>query len=202
MFTLANIFTALRILLAPVFFFFVIKNDPFSTRMAVVMFGFAALTDYFDGWLARKFGDVSELGIFLDPLADKVLVLSAFLSFVYLEIIPVWTVIVIVLRDAGTTLMRVYADAIKLKVETSRSAKWKTFLQMLFVFYILILMALYRSPEFPAVTEWAAGVLFSSISTTIMLIIVFFTVWTFIEYVLDNKQLFKRMFSTSRSENL
>lgn len=199
MFTLANIFTALRILLAPVFFYLAIMNEPFSTRLAVLMFGVAALTDYFDGWIARKFGEVSELGMFLDPLADKVLVLSAFLSFVYLDIIPIWTVVVIVLRDAGTTLMRVYADAVKMRVETSRSAKWKTFLQMIFVFYILILMALHRSPEFPQIMNWAGGILYSNISYTLMLIITFFTVWTFIEYILDNKVLFKRMFSTSRN---
>lgn len=193
MFTFANIFTALRVLLAPVFFYLIITPDPTYTRLAVIMFGIAALTDFFDGYMARKFGEETEFGVFLDPLADKVLVLSAFLSFVFLDIIPLWMIIVITVRDIGTTLMRIYADAAKMHVQTSRSAKWKTAIQMIFIFYVLIVIALTRSPEIPDIAQSSSDLLFSNSTYLTMLAITVVTVWTLVEYILDNLDLFRRL---------
>jgi CDP-diacylglycerol---glycerol-3-phosphate 3-phosphatidyltransferase len=198
MFTVANMFTALRMLLAPVFFYFIITNKAVETRIAVLMFGVAALTDFFDGYMARKLGEMTEFGVFLDPLADKVLVLSALLSFVFIDIVPLWMVVVIIVRDVGTTLMRVYADAVKMPVATSRSAKWKTALQMIFIFYVLILHALKLSTEIPDIATQAGTLLDSPATYLLMLTITVITVWTLVEYILDNSPLFRRMFSLNQ----
>jgi len=157
------------------------------------MFGLAALTDFFDGYIARKFGEETEVGMFLDPLADKVLVLSAFLSFVFLDIIPLWMIIVITIRDTGTTLLRIYADSVNRHVQTSRSAKWKTAIQMIFIFYVLILIALQRSPEIPDIAHSANQLLYSNSTFLTMLAITVVTVWTLVEYILDNYDVFKQL---------
>ncbi|MBL7998535.1 MAG: CDP-diacylglycerol--glycerol-3-phosphate 3-phosphatidyltransferase [Candidatus Kapabacteria bacterium] len=191
-FTIANIFTSLRILLAPVFFYCLIEGSHLNTRIAIALFIVAALTDYIDGVLARKFGEISAIGQFLDPLADKVLVLSAFLAFVFMGIIPMWIVVIIILRDVGTTLMRIIAESKGFDMKTSRSAKWKTAIQMMFISVILAVIGIQRSPEIPAFAALAHEYLFSATTMTFALIVCVITVWTLVEYCLDNSALFKR----------
>ena len=66
MLTWANFFTSIRVFVAPAFFYFIITGNPTHTRVALVLFGAAALTDFFDGYVARKFSEVTEFGKFLD----------------------------------------------------------------------------------------------------------------------------------------
>ena len=186
MLTWANFFTSIRVFVAPAFFYFIITGNPTHTRVALVLFGAAALTDFFDGYVARKFSEVTEFGKFLDPLADKILVLSAFFAFVFLEIIPLWLVLVIIFRDIATTLMRVYADMKSIRIKTLRSAKWKTALQMIFVVCLLILLTLARSPEIPVVAQWASSFLATSAVYWTLVLLAGFSVFTLVEYLVVN----------------
>ncbi|HMW32475.1 MAG TPA: CDP-diacylglycerol--glycerol-3-phosphate 3-phosphatidyltransferase [bacterium] len=135
-----NILTILRILLTPVFVFCLLSDE--YQVYSVALFVFASVTDWVDGYLARKYSYHSGLGKFLDPLADKILVLSAFFSFVYLGFVKLWMVMVIVIRDFMITSLRSYAIRRGKPMMTNFFAKLKTAFQMLMIGLILIFIAM------------------------------------------------------------
>jgi CDP-diacylglycerol--glycerol-3-phosphate 3-phosphatidyltransferase len=116
-------------------------------QVAVVIYIVAALSDWYDGWLARKFNYITSWGKFWDPLADKILTSTAFIGFAVVDLIPWWMVIIIVGRDVLITLLRVFADMKNFNFVTSYYAKWKTMLQMIFLYYLLILYVAQCTPE-------------------------------------------------------
>lgn len=134
---LPNQLTILRIILTPVFLFFFLSSDPFFKKISLGIFIIAALTDWYDGWLARKFNYITAWGKFWDPLADKMLTSSAFLGFAILGVLELWMVIIILVRDFIVTGLRAYADYKNFSFPTSYYAKWKTFIQMTFLYYLL-----------------------------------------------------------------
>lgn len=135
---LPNQLTVLRIILTPVFLFLFLSEDPLLKQISLVVFIIAALTDWYDGWLARKFNYITSWGKFWDPLADKILTSAAFIGFVLLGLIPLWMVIIIIVRDLVITTLRAYADYKGRSFPTSYYAKWKTMLQMTFLYYLLL----------------------------------------------------------------
>ncbi|OGU15343.1 MAG: CDP-diacylglycerol--glycerol-3-phosphate 3-phosphatidyltransferase [Ignavibacteria bacterium GWB2_35_12] len=191
MYSIPNIISFLRVAIAPVFYILMIKNNPGSTRIACGLFVAGAITDYLDGWLARNVYGVTSVGKFVDPLADKVFTTAAFLSFVHLGIVELWMVIIIIVRDFGTTILRLFAVNNKHTIRTSRSAQWKTFLQMVFIVYILILL-LMRDIHFIKITPQKINeLIYSDFSYYIMLFLTIITLWTAIEYMIYNRSLFK-----------
>lgn len=143
--TLPNQLTVLRIILSPVFLFFFLSEVIWMKQVSVAIYIVAALSDWYDGWLARKFNYITSWGKFWDPLADKILTSSAFIGFTVVGLIPFWMVIIIVGRDVLITLLRVYADSKNYIFTTSYYAKWKTLLQMIFLYYLLILYIVQNS---------------------------------------------------------
>jgi CDP-diacylglycerol--glycerol-3-phosphate 3-phosphatidyltransferase len=138
MVTFPNILTGLRIVLTPVFLVLIFSESGFNKTLALLVFTVASLTDFFDGWFARRDKTVSSLGRFMDPLADKLLVSSALISFVLLGMVEAWLVGAMLIRDAVITCLRVYAIRKGRPVVTSRLAKWKTMLQLVLAFGILV----------------------------------------------------------------
>jgi CDP-diacylglycerol--glycerol-3-phosphate 3-phosphatidyltransferase len=136
--TIPNQLTILRIILTPVFVWLFIHDTPDLKLYAAIVFLIASITDWYDGYIARRFKMISRLGQFLDPLADKILVSSALLVFAYLDYIYWWMVIIIVTRDTLITFLRSFALTIGRPIITSNLAKWKTFTQMTFIFIILL----------------------------------------------------------------
>ena len=136
--TLPNQLTLLRMVLTPIFIFFLLFDRYYSVQVATFVFFIASLTDWYDGYIARRYGYVSKWGKFLDPLADKVLISSALISFWILRYIELWVVMVMVLRDFLVTGLRLYAIETGKPVVTSNLAKWKTFSQMVLIYLILI----------------------------------------------------------------
>ena len=134
---LPNQLTILRIILTPFFLFFFLSSDPFYKKISLGIFIIAALTDWYDGWLARKFNYITTWGKFWDPLADKILTSSAFLGFAILGVVELWMVIIILVRDFIVTGLRAYADYKNFSFPTSYYAKWKTFIQMTFLYSLL-----------------------------------------------------------------
>ena len=116
-------------------------------QASVIIYIIAALSDWYDGWLARKFNYITSWGKFWDPLADKILTSTAFIGFAIVNLIPWWMVIIIIGRDILITLLRVFADMKNYIFTTSYYAKWKTLLQMVFLYYLLILFVALNSPE-------------------------------------------------------
>lgn len=135
---LPNQLTILRIILTPVFLFLFLAEDQLLRQLSLGVFFIAALTDWYDGWLARKFNYITSWGKFWDPLADKILTSAAFLGFVFLGMLELWMVLIIILRDLLVTSFRVYAEYRQISFTTSYYAKWKTFIQMAFLYYLLI----------------------------------------------------------------
>lgn len=191
-YTVANILTLSRFFIAPIFLVFMLSDRTWSMDAAVVLFLVGALTDYFDGLTARALNEESEIGQYLDPLADKVLTTSAWIAFWMVDVMPLWMVIVIILRDFGTTVIRSIATSREHTFHTSRTAKWKTFLQMCFIVYALVLLWMSRSEFFLAQQADVITLLRSGFTYNVILVITLFTLYTFIEYLVVNRRLFRR----------
>lgn len=191
-YTLANIITLVRLFIAPLFLVFLLTFTPWSITTSVVLFIVGALTDYFDGLLARRMGDNTEQGAFLDPLADKILTTSAFVGFYILDIMPLWMLIVIVVRDFGTTLLRTISSESVKPLQTSFSAKVKTFLQMAFIVYTLALIWASAASPSASVRAFGDSWLHSDVTYYGILIITLFTLFTFLQYMYLNPRLLRR----------
>ena len=129
---LANSLTLLRILLIPVFVALLVYRKPGA---ALVVFSVAALTDLLDGYVARRRGGESRLGAFLDPMADKLLLVASFATLTYLRVLPAWIMIVVVSRDAilmlGALLIHMVGG--RIYPRPTLTGKLATFFQILTV---------------------------------------------------------------------
>jgi CDP-diacylglycerol--glycerol-3-phosphate 3-phosphatidyltransferase len=194
--TLPNQLTILRITLTPIFLYLFLSDDPLLIQISIGVFLVAALTDWYDGWLARKFNYITDWGKFWDPLADKILTSTAFLGFVFVGLLQLWMVVLIVLRDLIITLLRIYAESRGYNFVTSYYAKWKTVLQMVFLYYLLLLYGGLNTVEVYSGNEQ----LFNQLSNKnliyiIMLVITAITVHSGVTYLLKNKHLIKKLFN-------
>ena len=133
--TPANFVTVIRLLVSPLLFA-MISDDP-SGWLVWAFFSVLAFTDGFDGWIARRYG-TTRSGAFLDPLADKVLVLGSLFALVAVDRFPVWPVAIIAVREIAISLYRVYWGRRGLAVPARRSAKLKTLVQSLSVGAVLM----------------------------------------------------------------
>lgn len=136
---LPNLLTLVRIVMIPIFLIFSSSQNLSWQIIAAIIFAVASLTDYLDGYLARKWQVVSNFGKFADPLADKMLVMSAFIMLVGLDLAPAWVSALIICRELAVTGLRL------LLVETggevlaaAMPGKIKTFTQMFAVIFLLL----------------------------------------------------------------
>lgn len=194
--TLPNQLTILRIILTPIFLYLFLSSNPFYIQISLAVFFIAALTDWYDGWLARKFNYISDWGKFWDPLADKILTSTAFLGFVLVGLLPLWMVLLIIIRDLVITLLRVYAEGRGYNFVTSYYAKWKTVLQMVFLYYLLILYVGLKTKEVYSDNQDIFLVLSNhNMICFIMLVITVITVHSGVTYLMKNKHLIEKLFS-------
>lgn len=144
---LPNKLTIARVILTFVFMFFLFAHG-FSVKLvAFFVFTAAALTDFYDGRIARRRNLVTDFGRLMDPIADKILVLAAFLAFVELKIIPAWMVMVIIARESLITGLRLLAANKNIIIAASGSGKHKTVSQMVSIFVILIFLVFKEAAE-------------------------------------------------------
>ena len=137
---IANKLTVLRIVLTFVLMGFLFVSGLTAKIVALCIFLFAGLTDFFDGWLARTRDEMSDFGRLMDPVADKVLVLGAFLAFVELGLIASWMVIIIIIRELLITGLRLFALHRGVVLEAGLAGKHKTVSQMGTIFVILVVL--------------------------------------------------------------
>lgn len=138
--TLPNMMTIFRVALIPFILYFIVQDTLSSLMIALVLYSVSALTDLFDGILARKLNQMSEFGAYFDPLADKFLVWSIFTVFCFnadLQI-PFWLISFIYLRDFYITFLRSYSKKQNIQFKTSAIAKTKTSVQMIVAALIMI----------------------------------------------------------------
>jgi len=139
---LANKLTLLRIFLVPFLILFLYIND-FTTRvLALFIFSIATITDIYDGKIARRQNTVTTLGIFLDPLADKLIISAALISFVGMRDlnVPAWMVILIISREFIITGLRSIAATQNIVIPAKKSGKFKTTSQVVCIVTIIVIL--------------------------------------------------------------
>jgi CDP-diacylglycerol--glycerol-3-phosphate 3-phosphatidyltransferase len=171
--------------------FFLIDNV-YSRYFSTLIFIVAALTDMYDGYLARKTGVITGFGKFMDPLADKILTSTAFISFVALGYVEAWMILIIIVREFLVTGLRSVAAYKGVVILPSILAQWKTACQMVVIVIILLYINL-KTTFLPLGYNWA---LLTSDSTYrvfdgMVFITMLLTVGTGIDYVVKNAFLLK-----------
>lgn len=189
---LPNKLTLSRIILAPIFLALLIVDDVWARAFALLTFVIAALTDLYDGYLARRTGVVTGFGKFMDPLADKILTSSAFIAFVALGYARVWMVLPIVFRELFVTGLRSVAAYRGLVIRPSFLAKVKTFLQMLVIVMILGYVNV-KTFAGPLGWDWAwlEATWIPGLFDYLMLATMVITVYTGIDYLWRNASLWR-----------
>lgn len=182
---LANKLTISRIILAGFFILFLFIKGLGAKFMAMAVFLTACVTDYYDGYFARKTGSITAFGKLMDPIADKILILGAFLAFVEMEIIPAWMVMVIIARELMITGIRVLALSQKKVLAAELGGKHKTVSQMVAVVAVLIFLIIRDSGfNLRYVEDFKIAVYL------LMLITVGMTLTSGISYMARNKDVF------------
>ncbi len=120
----------------------------------LALFILASLTDWLDGYLARRWRQMTPLGALLDPIADKVLVLGLFISFVQLRLAPAWMVMVVIARELLITGVRLYAASRRVVISAAPEGKHKTVSQMAAIIVILAALIVRETPA--ASSAWLA----------------------------------------------
>jgi CDP-diacylglycerol--glycerol-3-phosphate 3-phosphatidyltransferase len=145
---IANALTIARLAIVPVFTAFLFVDGTSWRIAALGVFLLASLTDQLDGWLARKYGLITDFGKIADPIADKALIGAALVSLSYLGEIPWWVTVAILAREAGVTLLRFLVIRHGV-IPASYGGKVKTVLQ-------ITAIAFYMLPPMPGPVRWVA----------------------------------------------
>lgn len=136
---LANKLTIIRIFLVPIFLIFIaVQGIPYGTFIATFIFVLASLTDKLDGYIARSRNQITNFGKFMDPLADKLLVTSALISLVELQIVPSWAAIIIIAREFAVSGLRTIAASEGKVIAASWWGKIKTVIQIIAIVLLLL----------------------------------------------------------------
>ena len=136
---LANKLTVIRIFLVPIFLIFIaVQGIPYGTFIATFIFILASLTDKLDGYIARSRNQITNFGKFMDPLADKLLVTSALIYLVELQMVPSWAAIVIIAREFAVSGLRTIAASEGKVIAASWWGKIKTVIQIIAIVLLLL----------------------------------------------------------------
>ena len=189
---LPNALTIFRVILTPIFIYLLFNSSMYSNLYALTIFILASVTDAFDGYYARKYNIETEFGNFLDPLADKILVSSAFISFYLLDLIKLWMVVVILSRDFFITCLRIVMKKNGQSLKTSRIAKSKTAVQLILIIFILIFLALEKM-EASMFSLFGNIILEYNIVYNATFIVSIFTFYTGFRYFQNNYDIIKKI---------
>lgn len=164
-----NSLTLFRVVAVPLLILLMLFDNRICGIIAALIFSAAAITDYYDGYVARRYGLVSNLGKVLDPLADKLLISSAFIMLISLGRVPAWAVCIILGRELAVTGLRNVIAAHGQDVSASMLGKYKTGFQIAAVIPLLIHFKYF-------------GLDFQAIGTVLFWIAVAITVWSGADY--------------------
>jgi CDP-diacylglycerol--glycerol-3-phosphate 3-phosphatidyltransferase len=195
---LPNKLTTARLIVIPFFLIFLLTPDYFGYRylFALLLFLGASLTDHFDGKIARKRNQITDFGKFMDPLADKVLVLSAFVCFLQLGLTNAWVVIIVMFREFMVTFIRLVAAENGKVLAANKWGKAKTVSQMTAISAVLLfqfIQELIEKGVFPAFTVGgsSSASAFAFAGNVLIWISVLFTVISGAIYLKENSALFR-----------
>lgn len=187
---LPNKLSLSRIILTFIFMFFLLSQGLLAKYAAFIVFTLASLTDFYDGRIARKMNAVTDFGKLIDPIADKILVLAAFLAFVEMKIIPAWTVVLIIAREFIITSLRLLAISRKTYLAAAIGGKHKTLSQIAVIFTILIFLIV-KETAVKFFTFWNSSIEYWARwgILILMLIVVTLTLVSGVTYLWKNRTL-------------
>ncbi len=187
MMAIPNILTIMRIFLTPIFII-CLFSDFFGAQLwALIIFIVASITDAYDGYLARKNNMVTDTGQFLDPLADKILLSSAFISFSIMGLIDIWMVALIIFRDLFVTSLRVLLSRKGFIMITSKIAKSKTAVQIGIIIFTLLFLTL-KGFNWVLLEDYLIFINEYQLVYYLTMIAVIFTVYTGYNYIQENRK--------------
>jgi CDP-diacylglycerol---glycerol-3-phosphate 3-phosphatidyltransferase len=137
-FNLPNTITLLRISLVPFLFILLLNPGEFWSLLLAILFAVVSITDFLDGYIARKYNLITTMGKFLDPLADKLIVNTAMILMIPISRIPAWIVAITIIRDLIVDGIRSIASSEGLYIQASRLAKQKTVAQVIAVTALMV----------------------------------------------------------------
>jgi CDP-diacylglycerol---glycerol-3-phosphate 3-phosphatidyltransferase len=163
---LANSITIARILLVPVFLVLLLGGlpEPWGDLAAAAVFIIAAATDKLDGYVARRSKQITTLGQFLDPLADKLLIAAALIALVAQDRVAAWVATVIIVREVAVSVLRIIGVSQGVSIPADKYGKLKTVLQIIYIVYVLFPTAdiaefIHVSTDVAVIIQWVlAGV--------------------------------------------
>ena len=170
----ANKLTMLRVLMIPAFLLVLYLGIPFANYIALAIFIVASLTDWLDGYIARNCNQTTDFGKFMDPLADKCLVIAAMLWFVEIGQMPAWALLIVVVREFAVSGIRMQAANLGRVIAAGWSGKVKTASTMVCICLMLL--------PIPSV-----------VNTLCVAVIVVTTLYSGGEYLIQNKDVFSNM---------
>ena len=185
---LPNKLTVARILLVPFFVAALLIDFPLNNLVALALFGAASLTDMFDGKIARKHGLITDFGKFADPLADKILVISALLCFVQLGLCDCVAVIIVLFREFVVTSIRLIAAAKGKVIAANMWGKVKTVTQIVAIVCVLAMQTVLDLDGLGVQLPAALPSVFTVIGEVLIWISTFFAVLSGVVYVAQNRQ--------------
>ena len=185
---LPNKLTVARIILVPFFVAALLINFPLNNLAALAIFGAASITDLLDGKIARKRGLVTDFGKFADPLADKILVISALLCFVQLGLCDCVAVIVVLFREFAVTSIRLIAASKGKVIAANIWGKVKTVTQMVAVICVLVMQTVLDIGELGVCLPCCLHCIFLIIGEGLIWVSTFFALLSGVIYVAHNKQ--------------
>ncbi|MGF7185752.1 CDP-diacylglycerol--glycerol-3-phosphate 3-phosphatidyltransferase [Desulfitispora alkaliphila] len=175
---LANKLTLMRIFMVPIFMIVLLTRIPYGQFIAAFIFILAASTDGLDGYIARTRKQVTKLGKFMDPLADKLLISAALISLVELDKIPAWIAIVIISREFAVSGLRSIAASEGIVIAASALGKVKTVTQIVAIVIILL-------------EDWLVSFLGVYLGTPVLYLAVIVTIISGLDYFIKGKKLLK-----------
>ena len=185
---LPNKLTLLRVVLVPLLIFFTLTQSvPHNFLWALIIFAAASLTDFFDGMLARKYGLVTDFGKLMDPLADKILVASALITFLELDAMPCVIVIIVIFREFLVTSFRMIAVEKGKVIAADIWGKFKTVFQIFSIIWVLAAL------EIKSIGLLPQSFPMDTITTVVMWIMAALTVLSGANYIIKNRKLIENM---------
>lgn len=183
---LPNVLTLSRIVLAIVLIFLLEESSSIGNILALIVFAIASLTDFYDGHLAKKRGLVSDFGKIMDPVADKILLLSAFGVLAHIGMIAWWMFLVIAVREILVTASRLLAMRQGQVLAAERAGKTKTVVQIIAVSAILLYLVAQQS-EYCVPWFHNAQRVWASLNYGLMILAVILTIYSGIDYFRNKK---------------
>ena len=163
----ANKLTLLRVVMIPAFMLVLYLGVPFANYWALAIFALASATDWLDGYIARKYNQVTDFGKFMDPLADKCLVTAAMLWFVEMGQMPAWALLIVIVREFAVSGLRMNAASSGRVIAAGWSGKVKTASTMVCIILMLLPIS-------------------AIVNTLCVAVIVLTTIYSGVEYIMKN----------------